>query len=420
MDASPPAPALQLTPGVELRASLLPFLALLPVGAEELDRRVAEAVATNPVLEREPGGFCPHCGQYAVGGRCPGCLTTRLPAEPVAARDWREALLADARLEAAPSQLQALAVLVASLDDHGLLTSAPPLADADRDGALAVLRRVGPPGIAASSPVDCVRVQVQALVAAGVLPPLTEVLVSDHLDRVAGGRLDEVAEALDVGEREVHTLLEGLRAHTTPYVVLDGDDRPAPPTDVVFRRDPGAAAGVRADVLDPSGYGVRLVDDLGDGSRDAAEWLRPHVREARQLLDAIAARSTMLRRVCELLATEQTAWILHRSDHRHLRRSQVAQQLGVHPSTVGRAIDGKSARLPDGAVVPLGSFFGGAASHLQQVADALARHPEATDAELSRDLAAAGTPLARRTVAKYRAQLRAAGPYVPKPASPPG
>lgn len=425
MDASP-TPSLRLSPTVELRTSLLGFLSLLPLGAEELDRRVDEAVAANPVLEREPGGFCPRCGQYAVRGRCPGCLPATLPAEARAHVDWRAQLLADARLEAPASILRAIEVLVGSLDDHGLLTADVPLSPAELQAAVTVLRRVGPPGVAADSAVDCVRVQVCAHVAAGRLPALALTVVTDHLEDVARGAFDAVAQRLGVDVQTVESLLDAVRSSTTPYVALEGDEGPAMPTDVVFRRDRTVAGRIMAEVVGAAGYGLSVARDLGDGSPEARAWLAPHLREAQRLVDALGARATMLGRVCEVLAVAQGTWIDRRQHHRPLRRADVARELGVHPSTVGRAVDGKTARLPDGSTIALADLFGAARSHRQHVAEALATHPGATDEELARALVAAGVPMARRTVAKYHAELRAsgaargatAGSVVPKPASP--
>lgn len=411
------APRLEVVTTTELRASLLSFLSLLPLGAVALDHHVAAAVSSNPVLEREPGGFCPRCGQYAVAGRCRACLSMPglAPADAPDPPDWRAELAAAARLEAPTSLVQAVDDVVAALDDRGFLTEVPSLPEATVDAVVTLLREVGPPGVGARSAVECVLVQVRALAESGDLPAFAPLLFSDHLTAVSSGQIPQVAESLGVSTAAVLAALDAVRARTTPYVPLPSAG-PTPPTDVVFRADPSDPARVTAVVVGAAHLGLTVVRDLGDGSAEANAWLRPHLREAERLLDALTARATMLERVAEVLADEQAVWVLKGTDHRPLRRADVARRLGVHPSTVGRTVGDKTARLPDGRTLPLTRFFGADQSHLDLVAAVVRAHPRATDAELAAHLAAAGTPLARRTVAKYRARLLG----VPKPASPPG
>ncbi|MDO7866776.1 RNA polymerase factor sigma-54 [Nocardioides jiangxiensis] len=410
------SPQLELRTTTQLRASLLTFLSLLHVGAADLESRITAAVAANPVLERRPGGFCPRCGQYAVGGRCAACrvlTSTAISEERAAAADWRADLAAAARLEAPAGLAGAIELVVASLDDRGLLSGPVALAPPTLRTVVEILRQVGPPGVAASSAVDCVLVQVAALSAAGRLPGYAPELLTGHLEALAAGRIVEVAAALGVTPAEVAGVLDRVRSTTTPYVPVDAPAA-AVPTDVVFRLTPAGARRITAVVVDTDGYGLGVVRDLGDGRAEAAAWLRPHLREAQHLLDALNARATMLQRVADVLAAEQGAWIETGRAHRALRRADVARTLGVHPSTVGRAVADKTARLPDGRTVPLTRFFGAGPAHLERVAEALRAHPGATDAQIAAELAAAGEPLARRTVAKYRALLGS----VPKPASP--
>jgi RNA polymerase sigma-54 factor len=89
-----------------------------------------------------------------------------------------------------------------------------------------------------------------------------------------------------------------------------------------------------------------------------------------------------------------------------LTRAEVAATLGLHESTVSRAVSGKLALLPSGRVMPLAAFFDvslGPRETLRQAIDAEPR--PLSDGELARLLASRGHPVARRTVAKYRAQL---------------
>jgi RNA polymerase sigma-54 factor len=85
---------------------------------------------------------------------------------------------------------------------------------------------------------------------------------------------------------------------------------------------------------------------------------------------------------------------------------QLAQALGLHESTISRAVAGKSVALPDGRVVPLAKFFDRSLSVRDRVRSIIEGESRAlTDDDIAEALAAQGIQVARRTVAKYRKML---------------
>ena len=89
-----------------------------------------------------------------------------------------------------------------------------------------------------------------------------------------------------------------------------------------------------------------------------------------------------------------------------LTRAEVAGELGLHESTVSRAVAGKYVLLPDQTIVALSRFFGvsgGIDGELRKLLDS-ADGPM-SDQSLADRLREAGYPIARRTVAKHRARL---------------
>jgi RNA polymerase sigma-54 factor len=89
-----------------------------------------------------------------------------------------------------------------------------------------------------------------------------------------------------------------------------------------------------------------------------------------------------------------------------LTRARVAQELGMHESTVSRATAAKFVMLPTGEVIPFSNFFVANLS-IKDVIKDLVEHESAplTDQEIAKLLSDRGIPVARRTVAKYREQL---------------
>lgn len=390
-------------------AAQLQFLSLLPLPQRELGDLLEAAIRDNPLLQRAPGAPCAVCGRHCRSGLCGECRTLRLPVESRVLVDWRAALIADLRA-ALPAHLHPTAeMVVASLDDHGFLPEDDRAGEDPESGpVLAALREVGPPGIGAHSAVECLRLQVAALVDEGSAPAFLLDVVDHHLETVAAGDLAAVGTALDVPLADVAAAVDRLRTRTRPFVLLDAPGPRAAAPDVLFRQEYDDALHV--EVTDLTWFGVEMDDEIwSSAGPEGRAWLRPYRREATDLLRSVRARSVMLLRVATVLAERQRGFLLDGpAAHRPLTRHEVAAALEVHPATVGRAVEGKVARCPDGRLVALSACFGGRTAVLEALRELLASHPAATDAELSDLLAAAGLRVARRTVSKYRALLRTA------------
>lgn len=401
---------------LQQRTTLLPsavqlqFLSLLPLPQRELGDLLEAAIRDNPLLQRAPGAPCAVCGRHCRSGLCGECRTLRLPVESRAHVDWRATLLADLRA-ALPVHLHRDAeMVVASLDDHGFLPEDDGTGEAAETGpVLAALREVGPPGIGAHSASECLRLQVAALVDDGSAPAFLLDVLDHHLEAVAAGDLAAVATALDIPLRVVAEAVDCLRTRTRPFVLLDAPGPRTPAPDVLFRREEYDDA-LHVEVTDLTWFGVELDDEIwSSAGPEGRAWLRPYRREATDLLRSVRARSVMLLRVATVLAERQRGFLLEGpAAHRPLTRHEVAAAIGVHPATVGRAVEGKDARCPDGRLVPLSACFGGRTAVLEALRELVASHPAATDAELSDLLTARGLRVARRTVSKYRALLRPA------------
>ena len=126
--------------------------------------------------------------------------------------------------------------------------------------------------------------------------------------------------------------------------------------------------------------------------------------DACAVLEIVDRRAGVLRRVARRVVHAQRDFVLHGpSAHRPLTRDRVATALGLHPSTVSRAVQGAVVALPDGRVQPLSAFFGPAVAVVDCLARMLASNdPPRSDADAAVRLRLAGHVVARRTVTKYR------------------
>ncbi len=382
----------------------LEVLRLLAKPQEDVDRLVADQLEKNPALLAAGPRRCRWCGLSLVDGRCRACGgPVGLMAEPPAAADERDEVRLVARQLAPRGCERAVDVVMAGLDARGLLPGGlaeltpQGCAPAQLAAGLRAVQEAGPPGTAAPDAAAALLAQARWHAAHGG-PPLLVPLLGDHLAAFATDRA-AAAAALGVGVAEVDAVARFVRARLTPAPLPSGGGprHPAPP-DVILRAQDGEVSAV---VLRPDDLGLALAPDgPGRGWQTARA-------EARSLLDVLDRRAGTLQRLADVLAHRQRGFVLHGpAAHRPLTRAQVAAEVGVHPSTVSRAVAGAVARLPDGRIVALADFFGGAVSARAALAAMLGSpRPPRSDAEAAARLAETGVVLARRTVAKYRREL---------------
>jgi RNA polymerase sigma-54 factor len=164
-------------------------------------------------------------------------------------------------------------------------------------------------------------------------------------------------------------------------------------------------------------------DLMGDESADSQtrSYLKERIRSARFLLHSLERRQETLQKLLEVIAQRQADYFSQgTSALRPLTMHEVADQVGVHETTIGRAVANKYVRTPHG-VVPLRFFFatglggdsgfGPAVANTQAkevLAEIVARETSGkpySDAALEEMLRERGIPIARRTIAKYRTEL---------------
>lgn len=155
---------------------------------------------------------------------------------------------------------------------------------------------------------------------------------------------------------------------------------------------------------------------IGGASTADAAYLRGRLQEARWLLKNVLARGETLLKVAQCLIRQQSGFLEFGDGAlRPLTLREVANEVGLHESTISRAVSRKYARTPRGTI-PLRAFFasgietdggGGTSSTaiqsmIRRLIDAENPRKPLSDARLADSLKAGGVPVARRTVAKYR------------------
>lgn len=276
----------------------------------------------------------------------------------------------------------------------------------DAEAVLMRLQRMEPTGLFARSLAECLRLQAEE---AERLDPVM-VCVLDHLDLLAEGRIARLAALCKVSEADILARLRVIRSF---------DPKPGAQFEqgMVQAREPDL-------IVTPEGTGWQVA--LNRSALPALSVRRPGTRpempeDRAALAQALGLRrmveqrnATLLRVAREIISRQQAALGEGLGALLPLGMAEVATTMDLHESTISRAVAGVTLATPRGTWA-LRSLFGprvgdtSAAAIRAEIARLVAAEDPASplsDLALSKALAASGRPVARRTVAKYRAQLR--------------
>jgi RNA polymerase sigma-54 factor len=423
---------------------MLHSLEVLQLSLGELETFVREAALENEALQvderPEPGGEGPRGmspGAREASDRHEAWLESQPESGPDLAAALEEQL---ALVDVDPGLLPWVRLAIGAVDARGYLSiSDEALLELAREEglagdagtlgrAIAVLQGLEPRGIGGRDAVEALLLQLDpAAEDYGLLCHLLE----DFLEDVARNKLPAVARGLGVDLGRLDELLQRLRElDPAPGSALSGSSSPGLRPDVVVEPvTPSGGAPLDA----ARGFEIRVVrsglpplaldPEVRRLARDPRqpEGVRRHLRgqvdRARWLLEAVEQREETLLRVAGWALERQRAFLEKGPGHLvPLTMTEAAEALGVHVSTVSRAVAGKTAETPWG-LQPLRGLFqtpagdgagagrDGVGAALRRIVDAEDPEHPLSDDEIVRRLEEAGHRVARRTVAKYRRDL---------------
>jgi RNA polymerase sigma-54 factor len=326
-----------------------------------------------------------------------------------------------------PDALKAMQYLVGSLDDRGFLTvSAPdvalqtglPLESVQE--AMAVLKAFDPPGIGAQDLAECLLAQ---LAAKGRRESLASRIIRDHFELLTRRRIPELSRKLGAASDDVQSAIEEIgKLDPAPGRRFAEDQNRVVVPDVTVEHDGnGWRIHLNSDYIPRLRISSTYRDLIAKGSLSKGErdYLRERMRAGKFLIDSIEQRQRTIERITREILKAQMPFFEHGvSMLKPLTMTQIADVVGVHETTVSRAIANKYIRTPHG-VFEFKYFFtpgyqndsGACVSNTsvkEMIADLVAAEDKAapnSDQELVSKLHEKGISIARRTVAKYREEL---------------
>ena len=459
-----PSLQVRLSQHLALTPQLQQSIRLLQLSTLELNQEIDNFLQDNPLLEREDEP-APEAPLYAASGDAlqapseqpegalpepnfgdngpadwlgesgPSSRDERNDDEPsyaeiqAAATSLRDHLGAQlAMMPLSERDRSLVRLLIEALDDDGYLAQSleelaemlPPELEVDLDElqiALKHLQNFDPPGIGARNASECLALQLANLPQSKTRD-LALAIVRNHLDQLAARDYVRLRKAVACSEdelREAQSLIRSLNPRPgaqyspseTRYVVPD----------VVVRKLRGQwLASLNAEAM-PRLRINRLYADILQGQRGSG--LASQLQEAKWLIKNVQQRFETIQRVSQAIVDRQRQFFEHGEvAMRPLTLREIADQLGLHESTISRVTTQKYMASPRG-VFELKYFFGshvateagGAASStairalIKQLVGAEDGKKPLSDAQLAEILGQQGIVVARRTVAKYREAL---------------
>lgn len=340
----------------------------------------------------------------------------------------QEHLLSQAQMAHITSgERAALDYLIGSLDDHGYLTAtasdvalATRLSLRDVQSAINILQHLDPPGIGASSLQDSLLLQLKLK---GQEKSLAATILREHYPLLLRHRIPEIARKCNTNVALVQDAIELIGTlNPAPASRFAADSNRIVLPDVsVFKEDGEWHVVLNNDYIPRLRISPVYRAMIAEGrvlGKDR-EYVREKIRSGRFLINAIEQRQQTIERIArELLSLQQDFFEEGVSKLRPLTMNQVAQIIGVHETTISRAIANKYIETPHG-VFEMKYFFtpgyegkDGEALSNKSIKDRIAQIIAAenpakphSDQEVVRMLAEADITIARRTVAKYREEM---------------
>jgi len=323
---------------------------------------------------------------------------------------------------------KAAELVIGNIDDDGFLQSTPEemalnsgIPQEDFERMLRLIQGFYPTGVGARDLRECLLIQLQRQ---GKEQSVEYRIVSEHMDDLGRHRFPEIARRMATSVEEVQKAADNIaRLNPRPGQVFAAAPQNYVLPDVVVEKVDGEYQIAFNNEQIPHLRISNLYKDIiasGDAQTgDVKDYIRDKIRSGKFLIRSIHQRQQTIMNIAQQIVSRQRDFLEHGPSHlKPMTMAEVADAVGVHETTVSRAVSGKYMATPQG-VFEMKYFFTGGyetatgeslsnISVKQSILD-LVKHESGSaplsDQEIVEILTERGIPIARRTVAKYRSEL---------------
>lgn len=346
----------------------------------------------------------------------------------VASTSLQEVLLEQVRESTLPEDDWPIAeVLIGNIDDYGYLKSSPeelsmtsntPIDRIER--VLKVIQTFDPPGVGARDLRECLLLQLER---SGQQATLEYRIVNEFMDALGKRRIPEIARGTDTSLDDVQEALQRIaRLEPRPgRAYLPDNDQYILPEVFVTKQGDEYLVSTNSEHL-PHLRISNTYKDLMSQAQNSAEvrnYIREKIRAGKFLIKSLHQRQQTILNIAKEIVKRQREFLDKGVAFlRPLTMVQVAEVVGVHETTVSRAVSGKYMQTPQG-IFEMKYFFtagiqtangdGMSNTSVKDMVAEIFKKEDPTkplsDQEVVKMLTDRGIVIARRTVAKYRTEL---------------
>jgi len=329
-----------------------------------------------------------------------------------------------------PRQKEIARAIVGNLDEAGYLGASLdeiaamgpyPMEEVER--ALHIVQELDPPGVGARDLKECLLIQLLFHDMEGTP---AETIVRDHMPLLQGRKFKELAQALGCSLDEVMHYVDTIR-HLDPKPGKKynaGSNNYVIPDVYVLKVDKGYTIVLNEEGLPRlriSSFYRRMIDrNNADVTKETREYVREKFRSAFRLIKSLEERQRTIYKVAKSIVKHQQGFLDLGYEHlKPLILKDVADDIGMHESTVSRVVNHKYMHTPRGLYEMKFFFHSGISStqgedvssltvkeRIKKVVGEEDAGRPLSDAAIVQILSNEGLRIARRTVAKYREELR--------------
>jgi RNA polymerase sigma-54 factor len=433
-------------------------MTLLELTSVELRQRIESELAKNPALELIEERRCPTCRRRLLGSApCPTCSRPKdqLSEQPIifvsprfdfgpsyrsdsedessayedrsaATEDLPTFVMRQIAPDLAPEDRQLAAYILYSLDEDGLLRT--PFIEIARyhhilpsrvQKVIALIQHAEPVGVGSASPQQALLAQLEVLAESRPVPRLAARAIEAGLDLLSRRAYAELGLLMNISTPHAQEIARFICQNLNPYPARAhwGDVRVPPepqsryhdPDIIISRLNDGDHTPLVVEVISPYAGALRVNplfrEVLPDAPTEKAEHWQADLEQANLLVKCLQQRDHTLVRLMQRLVVLQRQYLLYGDAYLvPLTRAQIALELDVHESTISRAVSDKAVQLPNRRIVPLAKLFDRSLNVRTALRDIISKEKKPlSDTQIADQLITLGYPVARRTVAKYRA-----------------
>src|ERR1043166_5255533 len=323
---------------------------------------------------------------------------------------------------------KAAELLIGNIDDNGFLQSTPEemalnsgTSKEDFEKMLALIQSFYPAGVGARDLRECLLIQLKR---EGKENGLEYKIVSEHMDDLGRRRFPEIARRMGISVEEVQKAADNIgRLNPRPGQVFAAPPQNYVLPDVTVEKVDGEYQIILNNEQIPHLRISNLYKDVIASGRtqstEVKDYIRDKIRSGKFLIRSIHQRQHTISSIAQQIVARQRDFLEHGPSHlKPMTMAEVAEAVGVHETTVSRAVSGKYMATPQG-IFEMKYFFtpgyqtvaGESLSNIsvkEAVLDLVKRedgNEPLSDNEIVKILSERGIPIARRTVAKYRTEL---------------